>query len=389
MENLKAYYHKLLRETNTDFQRYKFDEINWKARMIGLTGARGVGKTTLILQHIKLKLSTDETLYAMADDFYFASHTLLDLADEFEKQGGKTLFIDEIHKYKEWSRELKMIYDYHPKLKVVFTGSSILDINKGAADLSRRAVMYQMQGLSFREFLAMFKGIHTRVCTLNEIIQHRVEVPEVEHPLPLFTEYLNHGYYPFMQDEDFAIRLQQVVNQTLEIDIPQYADMNVATGRKLKRLMAIIAQSVPFKPNFTQIAPVLETSRNNIADYFLYIEEAGLIGQLRDAAGGIKGFGKVEKVFLDNTNLQYNLIPGLPNIGNVRETFFFNQLKAGYDIFSSPVSDFQVEDMTFEIGGKSKNQKQIKDVEKGFVVKDNIEFGYSNVIPLWRFGMLY
>ncbi len=389
MENLKAYYHKLLRETNIGFQRHNFNKINWKARMIGLTGARGVGKTTLILQHIKLKLPAEETLYAMADDFYFASHTLLDLAGEFEKQGGKTLFIDEIHKYKEWSRELKMIYDYHPKLKIVFTGSSILDINKGAADLSRRAVMYQMQGLSFREFLAMFKGIHTRTYTLNEIIEHKVEIPGVEHPLPLFAAYLNHGYYPFMQEEDFAIRLQQIVTQTLEIDIPQYADMNVATGRKLKQLMAIIAQSVPFKPNFTQIASILGTSRNNIADYFLYIEEAGLIGQLRDAAGGIKGFGKVEKVFLDNTNLQYNLISELPNIGNVRETFFFNQLKAEHNIFSSPVSDFQVEDMTFEIGGKSKNQKQIKDVEKSFVVKDNIELGYSNIIPLWHFGMLY
>ncbi|MDR1155016.1 MAG: AAA family ATPase [Bacteroidales bacterium] len=389
MENLRAHYYKLLRETGADFQRYNFSQINWKARMIGLTGARGVGKTTLVLQHIKIELPAEETLYAMADDFYFASHTLLDLADEFEKRGGKTLFIDEIHKYKEWSRELKMIYDYHPKLKVVFTGSSILDIHKGAADLSRRAVMYQMQGLSFREFLAMFKGIKLQTFSLQEIIEHKVETPEIEHPLPLFEEYLNRGYYPFAQEEDFAVRLQQIVSQTLEVDIPQYADMNVATGRKLKHLMAIIARSVPFKPNFTQIASVLETNRNNIADYFLCIEEAGLIGQLRDAAGGIKGFGKVEKVFLDNTNLQYNLISGLPNIGNVRETFFFNQLKAKYDIFSSPVSDFQVDGMTFEIGGKSKTRKQIKDLETGFVVKDNIEFGYSNIIPLWHFGMLY
>jgi predicted AAA+ superfamily ATPase len=389
MESLKAYYHKLLRETNADFHRYTFDKINWKARMIGLTGARGVGKTTLILQHIKSELPVEETLYVMADNFYFASHTLLDLADEFEKRGGKTLFIDEIHKYKEWSRELKMIYDYHPRLKIVFTGSSILDINKGVADLSRRAVMYQMQGLSFREFLAMFKGVHSRTYTLQEIVEHKVEIPEIEHPLPLFEAYLQHGYYPFMQDEDFVIRLQQIVSQTLEVDIPQYADMNVATGRKLKQLMAIIAQSVPFKPNFTAIASMLGTSRNNISDYFLYIEEAGLIGQLRDAAGGIKGFGKVDKVYLENTNLQYSLISEQPNIGNVRETFFFNQLKATCDIFASPVSDFQVENMTFEVGGKSKNQKQIKDVEKGFVVKDNIEFGYSNIIPLWHFGMLY
>jgi predicted AAA+ superfamily ATPase len=357
--------------------------------MIGLTGPRGVGKTTLVLQHIKLNLPTEETLYVTADDFYFASHNLLELADNFEKQGGKTLFIDEIHKYGEWSRELKLIYDYHPELKVFFTGSSVLDINRGASDLSRRAVMYQMRGLSFREFLAMFGGIKAPCFSLREIIDHKVEIPEMQHPLPLFGEYLKRGYYPFMQDEDYNIRLQQIVSHTLEVDIPQYAEMNAATGRKLKQLMAVIAQSVPFKPNFSNIASMLEVSRNNIADYFLRIEEAGLIGQLRDATGGMKGVGKVEKVFLDNTNLLYNLIPMQPNIGNVRETFFFNQLRSRYDVLSSSVSDFQIEDMTFEVGGKSKNRKQIRDVEKGFIVKDNIEFGYSDIIPLWQFGFLY
>jgi predicted AAA+ superfamily ATPase len=389
MEKLKEHYHKLLRETSIDFQRYMFAVINWKSRMIGLTGPRGVGKTTLVLQHIKLNLPTEETLYVTADDFYFASHQLLELADEFEKQGGKTLFIDEIHKYKEWSRELKLIYDYHPRLKVIFTGSSILDINRGAADLSRRAVMYRMQGLSFREFLALFKGVKASCFSLQEVIEHKVEIPEIEHPLPLFGEYVKCGYYPFMQDEDYGVYLQQIVNQTLEVDIPQYADMNAATGRKLKQLMAIIAQNVPFKPTFSSIASMLEVSRNNIADYFLYIEEAGLIGQLRDAAGGMKGLGKVDKVFLDNTNLLYNLISVPPNIGNVRETFFFNQLRSKQDIFASPVSDFQIEDMTFEVGGKSKKQKQIQNVENGFIVKDNIEFGYSNIIPLWQFGFLY
>jgi predicted AAA+ superfamily ATPase len=389
MEELKAHYNKLLRDTPVDFLRMNHLKINWKVRMLGITGPRGVGKTTMILQHIKLNLPTDETLYVMADDFYFAGHTLVSLADEFEKRGGKTLFIDEIHKYKEWSRELKMIYDYHSKLKVVFTGSSILDIKKGFADLSRRAVMYKMQGLSFREFLAMYKGIQAQVFSLREIVEHKAEIPGLEHPLPAFEEYLRRGYYPFMQEEEFSYRLQQIVSQTLEIDIPQFSDMNVAVGRKLKQLMTIIAQSVPFKPNFTHIASVLETSRNNIADYFFLIEEAGLIGQLREATGGIKSFGKVEKVYLDNTNLQYHLIPDAPNIGNVRETFFFNQLKEKHDVFSSPVSDFLVEDMTFEVGGKSKSRKQIKDAEQGFVVKDNIEFGYSNIIPLWEFGLLY
>ncbi|GHT17282.1 ATPase AAA [Bacteroidia bacterium] len=384
MENLKAQFHKFLRETNTDFQRYIFSEINWNARMIGLVGARGVGKTTLVLQHIKLDLSTAETLYVVADDFYFADKRLLDLADEFEKSGGKTLFIDEIHRYADWSRELKLIYDYHPQLKVVFTGSSILDIKKGVADLSRRAIMYQMHGLSFREFLAMYKKVTAPVFSLEEILVHKVEIPETSHPLPFFEEYIRRGYYPFMQDEDFAIRIGQIVNQTLEVDIPQFAGMNAAMGRKLKQLMAVIAKSVPFKPNFTSIAAVLGTSRNNIADYFLHIEDAGLIGQLRN-----ENWEKVDKVYLDNTNLLYNLAGATTDIGNVRETFFFNQLRTKYDVCISPVSDFQIDGMTFEVGGRGKSKKQIKDVECGFVVKDNIEFGYDNIVPLWQFGFLY
>lgn len=384
MEHLKAHFHKLLRATTTDFQRYIFNEINWNARMIGLVGARGVGKTTLVLQHIKLDLQTADTLYSVADDFYFADKRLLDLADEFEKRGGKILFIDEIHKYADWSRELKLIYDYHPQLKVVFTGSSILDIKKGAADLSRRAVMYHMYGLSFREFLSMYKNVSAPAFSLAEILDHKVEIPELAHPLPLFEEYIRQGYYPFMQDDDFAVRIRQIINQTLEVDIPQFANMNVSTGRKLKQLMAVIAKTVPFKPNFTQIAAVLETSRNNIADYFLHIEEAGLIGQLRN-----KSWDKVDKIYLDNSNLLYNMTDATPDIGNVRETFFFNQLHTKHEVCASPVSDFQIDGMTFEVGGKGKSKKQIKDVERGFVVKDNIEFGYDNIIPLWQFGFLY
>jgi len=364
-------------------------EINWNNRLVGLVGPRGVGKTTLVLQYIRLNLNPEQTLYVTSDDFYFASHTLLDLADVFEKHGGKTLFIDEIHRYSEWSRELKLIYDYHPKLKVVFTGSSILDIKKGAADLSRRAVMYQMNGLSFREYLAMFHNIHAPKVTLQDVIEHKPTIPGLEHPLPLFGDYLRHGYYPFKQDDDFSIRLKQIVSQALEVDIPQFCDMNVATGRKLERLMAFIAKSVPFKPNFTDLAAITGASRNNIADYFLYIEEAGLIRQLRDTEGGLKSLGKIEKVYLDNTNLLYHLPEETPNIGTVRETFFLNQLQIKHDVISSPVSDFEVEGMTFEVGGRSKHRKQIKDAAKGFVVKDDIESGYSNYIPLWHFGMLY
>jgi uncharacterized protein len=389
MDKLFEHFHKLLRDQNTDFHRYIYSKINWNSRMIGLTGPRGVGKTTLVLQHIKQDLNPNESLYVTAEDFYFADKKLIDLADLLTKKGIKYLFIDEIHKYKDWSKELKLIYDYHPELKIVFTGSSVLDINKGASDLSRRAVMYQMQGLSFREYLELFHGISTNVYTLQDIIAHKVKVPGIDHPLPLFEEYLKRGYYPFAMEDEYDLRLQQIINQTLESDIPQYADMNVSTGRKLKQLLAIISKSVPFKPNISSIATMLGASRNSIADYCLYIEEAGLIAQLRDNTGGIRGLGKVDKIYLDNTNLIYNLAQDTPNIGNIRETFFFNQTKVNYDVIASPISNFLIDNITFEIGGKNKGQKQIQGIENSFVVKDNIEFGYTNIVPLWQFGMSY
>ncbi len=389
MDKLFEYFHKMIRETNIEFHRYIYSRINWNSRMIGLTGPRGVGKTTLVLQHIKEKLNLNDSLYVTAEDFYFASHRLLDLADAFVKMGGKYLFIDEIHKYKDWSKELKLIYDYHSELNIVFTGSSVLDINKGASDLSRRAVMYQMQGLSFREYLYLFHRIPSGIYSLQDIVAHKVEIPGLEHPLPLFHDYLQKAYYPFALEEDFDIRLRQIINLTLESDIPQFADMNVSTGRKLKQLLAIIAKSVPFKPNFSSIAKILEVSRNNISDYCLYIEEAGLIAQLRDATGGIRGLGKVDKIYLDNTNLIYSLAQDNSNIGNIRETFFLNQTRIFSDVVASPVSDFLIDDMTFEVGGKKKGQKQIQEVQKGFVVKDDIERGFMNVVPLWQFGMGY
>lgn len=389
MEKLFEQFKKLLRETDTSFFRYIYSEINWKNRMIGLIGPRGVGKTTLVLQYIKQNLNPDNTLYVTAEDFYFADNKLIDLADAFVKLGGKYLFIDEIHKYKDWAKELKLIYDYHSELNVVFTGSSILDIKKGASDLSRRTVMYNMQGLSFREYLKLFHNIDVNTYTLEEILNHRIDIKEIERPLPLFNDYLKQGYYPFALDEDFDLKLQQIINQTLEVDIPLFAGMNVSTGRKLKQLLAIISNSVPFKPNMTSIATMLGASRNNIVDYCMYIEEAGMIAQLRDTTNGIRSLGKVDKIYLDNTNLIYSLAGNTSNIGNIRETFFFNQLRVKYNIFSSKVADFIVDDMTFEVGGKNKGIKQIQGIEKGYIVKDDIELGYLNTIPLWQFGLIY
>ncbi len=389
MEQLQATYRKLLRETTSAFHRYMYGRIDWDARMIGLMGPRGIGKTTLVLQHIKEQLPHDEALYVQAEDFYFASHRLTELADTFARTGGRYLFIDEIHKYKDWARELKLIYDYHAGLHVVFTGSSVLDIAQGAADLSRRALMYEMQGLSYREYLELFHGIRFPVCSLPQLLRQEVEMPSGFLPLRHFPDYLQRGYYPFA-DENIGRYVLQVVNATIETDIPQYADLSVSTARKLKRLLAIVAQSAPFKPNMSQIGGQLEVSRNSVADLCAYLEKAGLIGQLRSATGGIQGLGKVDKIYLDNPTLIYTLGGGNVEIGTVRETFFFNQTRALLPVAASPVSDFLLGGKyTFEVGGKKKKQRQLRDVENGYVVKDDIETGYGNIIPLWMFGMLY
>ncbi len=389
MEQLYATFNKKLKETSTDFIRYKYLDIKWEGRAFGLVGPRGVGKSYMLLQYIKQNLDTKDTLYVSADNIYFSEHKLVDLADEFVKMGGKHLFIDEIHKYEGWSRELKQIIDDFGELQIVISGSSILDIYRGMADLSRRVPIYQMQGLSFREYLSLFHNITAPTFTLEEIIGGKAEIPGVEHPLPLFRSYLRNGYYPYGMDPEFEIELQQVVNQTMEVDIPQYLNTNVAVGRRLKSLLMVIARSVPFKPVLTKIAEVTGISRNDISDYMLYIEKAGMISQLRDKTGGIRGLGKTEKVYLDNTNLIYSLAPDNAEIGNVRETFFLNQTRVRHDVISSPLSDFEIDGKTFEIGGRKKGQKQIEKTTEGYIVKDDIETGFSNVIPLWAFGLMY
>ena len=389
MERLYENFHRKLKEISTDFIRYKYSEIKWEGHALGLVGPRGVGKSYMLLQHIKRTLNTADTLYVSADPIYFSENKLVDLADEFVKMGGKHLFIDEIHKYDGWSRELKQIIDSYSELQVVISGSSVLDIYKGMADLSRRVPIYNMQGLSFREYLQLFQGISAPTFSLDEIISGKVEIPGVDHPLPLFRNYLKNGYYPFGRDIEFEMELLQVINQTMEVDIPQYMNANVTVGRRLKTLLMVVARSVPFKPVMTKIAELTGISRNDISDYLIYIEKAGMIAQLRDKTGGIRGLGKVEKIYLDNTNLIYTLAPDNAEIGNVRETFFMNQTRVLHDVISSSVSDFEIDGKTFEIGGRKKGQKQIERATDGYIVKDDIETGFANVIPLWHFGLMY
>lgn len=389
MQPLYQRFETLLATTTLDFKRYLHNEIEWDSRMVGIVGPRGVGKTTLILQYIKEKLTKEKALYVSADDLYFTENRLYDVADSFYKNAGDYLFIDEIHKYEDWSRELKNIYDSFPSLKIVFTGSSILDILKGAADLSRRAIIYQLPGLSFREYLNFFHKKSYDAYTLEDILTNKVRLDGIKHPLPLFKDYLRSGYYPFGMETELSLRLNQIIVQTLESDIPQYANLTISTSRKLKRLLTIIAESVPFKPNFSKISKVLGVSRNSLEDYFSYLEKAGLICQLRDNTNGIRGLGKVDKVYLNNTNIAHNLMGDSVNIGNLRETFFLNQMRLKNDVITAKKGDFFIDKYTFEVGGATKKQTQIEGVEQSYIVKDDIEYGYQNVIPLWAFGMNY
>lgn len=387
--NLITYMKEELRRTPTSFLRYMYNRILWQARMIGLVGPRGVGKSTMVKQHILRQPDRERWLYISADNLYFYNHTLTGLADEWVKENGEHLIIDEVHKYKGWSRELKQIYDTHPELQIIFTGSSILDIHQGAADLSRRALVFQMQGLSFREYLKMSKDIELPTYSLEEILNQKVELPLDFHPLPYFREYLSKGYYPFSEQPGYELLLQQIMNQTLEVDIPQYAGMNVSTSRKLARLLAILSESAPYKPNMSNLTVELKVSKNDLPDYLVYLEKAGMISQLRDETGGFRGLGKVEKIFIDNTNLMYALKGSRANIGSVRETFFYNQMRVNSEVVAAKHTDFRIGDSIFEVGGAKKGSRQLEGDPKGFVVRDDIEFGHSNIIPLWQFGLNY
>lgn len=373
------------------FKRYNYDKLPWEARLVGLMGPRGIGKSTLILQHIKSKSLEEQakSLYVSADHSYFTTNTLIETANQFVREGGEWLYIDEVHKYEGWSQELKQIYDSHPGLHVFFTGSSILDIIDGEADLSRRAILFDMQGLSFREYLEMFHGIKTPIRSLEDILNGKTEIEGLQHPIPLFNQYLRMGYYPFSKEGFFQQRLQQVIRLTMEVDIPQYANMSPATGKKLRRMLSIIASNVPYKPEATGLANEIKVSRNDIPTYLLYMEKAGMIGQLRDETGGMRGLGKTEKVYLDNTNIIYALSGENANIGNVRETFFYNQTRLALDVTSSKVSDFSIGKYTFEIGRAKKSHRQIKDVADSFIVRDDTEYANGDILPLWAFGLLY
>ena len=388
-ESLYAYMRLQLELTFSEFHRYLYNDVNWNARMVAITGARGVGKSTMVLQYVKTQISDSKVLYISADHTFFTTHTLVEVADDFSKEAGSLLVIDEVHKYPDWSRELKQIYDTHPDMKVIFTGSSVLDIIDGVADLSRRVLHYTMYGLSFREYLGLFHHISVPKYSLEEILDGKAHIEGMLHPLPAFREYLSEGYYPFAIEGDFPLRMQNVITKTIESDIAQYAGLRATTAKKLKKMLAVISGLAPYKPNADNLALEIGISRNSVQDYLSLLERAQLIGQLRDDTGGIRGLGKVEKVYIDNPSLMRVLSGGKTDVGNMRETFFYNQMRVKNDVISSRQSDFKIEKYTFEVGGRKKGKKQIEDIPDSFIVKDDIEFAQGNVIPLWAFGLNY
>lgn len=397
MNRLFETYIKKVNQTDVSFVRNLMNEINWDARLIGLKGARGVGKTTLLLQRCKLYHKLDgSSLYVSVDNIWFSEHKLYDFASDFAKKGGRYLFLDEVHKYPNWSQELKNIYDDYPELNVVFTGSSLLEIINAKADLSRRAVVYEMQGFSFREYLNMSLKINLQSYSLNEILENHVAIAQTVlkevKVLKYFEHYLKYGYYPYYNElpDLYYSRVSEVVNLIIETEIPLLRSVDVAYTRKIKQLLLIISELAPFVPNISKLSERIGITRNALLSYLNALDESRLIISAHKSSGGISALQKPDKIYLENTNLMYALSDVNVNIGNARETFFANQLRYKHNVNLSECSDFYIDNKyTFEIGGKDKDKKQINNVFNSYIAADNIEYGINEKIPLWIFGFLY
>lgn len=395
MESLVKIYLRLLQETDAKMFRYLYPNIDWNERCIAIIGAKGVGKTTMLLQHIKAMFANkDEALFASLDNTWFANHTIFELADEFYMNGGTHLFLDEIHHYANWSTEIKNIYDSYPKLKIIFTGSSLLQIYKSTADLSRRVVYETLEGLSFREYLKFENIGDFPVLSLAELVENHqniaLQITENIKIIPLFKKYLKNGYYLFYKEglKKYESKLQEAINNVIDVDVPAIENIEFASRYKLKRLLAILSTLVPYTPKITDLSVSIDTNRNNTVKYLSLLANAKLLNLVSYKNKTIGDLTKPDKVLLNNTNLSYAFGENT-NVGNARETFFVNQLNAVSNVILAPQGDFIVDKYTFEVGGKRKSFDQIKDVANSYVVADDLEIGHKNKIPLWMFGMLY
>jgi len=395
MDELFSYQAEILKTVKLDFVRFLYPRIFWDERIVGIKGPRGSGKTTLLLQKLKTTATGEKasSLYVTIEHPWFLVHSLFETAQEFYRNGGRTLFIDEIHKYKEWSRELKVLYDGFPELKIVFSASSAIEIYKGEADLSRRAIAFELPGMSFREYLNFVHGFMFEPLGLKAIVEnhaeHAIFVNNQAPVIKLFREYLKSGYLPmtkFVKQQLYPVYLFNTINTVLEQDLQLTENLTATAVFKLKKLLGILAQSVPFEPNIADIATKAGISRTSVYEFLTLLERARIINFLVRDQFGISALQKPDKIFFENSNLIYAVDPN-PNLGTVRETFFLNQMKnSGLKTNFPKAGDFFVDNAyTFEIGGKNKKSKD----ENLILVKDDIEIGFGKTIPLWLFGFLY
>jgi len=397
MEELFSLSYKYVKQVDARFKRYLYQKIDWQSRLVIIIGARGIGKSTMMLQYMKENLALNkESIYISADHLYFSRHGLVEFANLFSINGGKHLFIDEIHKYPNWSREVKNIYDQYPDLKLVLSGSSATEIVKGEGDLSRRALFYQMQGLSFREFIDYQYQIQVQPIELDELLTSYIEISyqitEKIKPIKLYDEYLRFGYYPFFKEgfDGYYQRINQVVKTVLESDIPAVYNIDYHATVSIRNLLGIITTLVPFKPNTLKLSQQVNLSRETFIKYLQYLQKADLVMLLHSSTKGISQLNKPEKIYLHNPNLIYALAEGAADKGNLRETFFINQLSGSHQLTYPKQGDFLVDNTwLFEVGGLNKTRKQLAGIERAFVAADDIEIGSPQKIPLWMFGFLY
>ncbi|MBQ7443253.1 MAG: ATP-binding protein [Bacteroidaceae bacterium] len=387
-----------MEHTSCDFVRYLYPRIQWEERLIGIRGARGVGKTTMMLQRIKMAFpDTSKAFYASLDNIWFAGHSLTELVEYLYTHGVTHLFADEVHRYRTWAVELKNIFDSYPDFNVVFTGSSLLQLEQGEADLSRRPHMYDMAGLSLREYMMMNGIADLPVLTVEDILERHVQIAasiaaQVK-VLPAFERYFTEGYYPFRKETadkaGYQERIERVVQTVIENDIPAVEEVSYETLQKMKRLMVVLAGLPPFTPKISSLCQTIDTTRNQLIRLLGLMERASLIRQIRIEGKGLKMVGKPDKVLIDNANIMA-AITSAPDEGSMREAYFTGQMAVGHCIKQSRQGDFLIDDTyLFEVGGAKKGFSQIKDMPNSYVAADNLEIGFGNKIPLWMFGLLY
>jgi predicted AAA+ superfamily ATPase len=397
MDTLIELSNKRLRNLSVSFKRYMIDEIDWSDRLISIVGGRGAGKTTMMLQNLKETYGPgNKAIYISLDNIYFTRNLLSDLSDRFVKLGGTALYIDEVHKYPNWSVELKNLNDNYPELKIVFSGSSMLELYKGQGDLSRRLSSYSLPPLSFREFIGLEHAIHLPTLTLSEILKNHIDIShsitEKIKPLALFHEYLNFGAFPFFKESrtKYHERMQNVVNMILDYDLPSITPIDYAHVLKIKTLLKIISELVPYVPNISKLASQTEIDRKTVLKYLDLLHRSGLIHLLNNPKTSDSLFTKPQKIYLGSPNFMYSLCDENPNIGTLRETFFCQQMSVKHSVHLSETADFMVDKkFTFEVGGKNKGTKQISGLPDSFIATDGIEYGNANHIPLWMFGLTY